>query len=66
MPEQFIKMKKNGEIIEVAPENVAPHKLLGWSVVGEAAVAVETVATVAPVSLPAEEEKSPVSKKAKK
>lgn len=39
---ELVKMKKDGETIEVSPLVVDDHKSLGWKVVEEPAVAAET------------------------
>jgi hypothetical protein len=57
---EFIKITKNGEVIEVHPDALANHKELGWVVVEDVpaesvdAVAVETVVAEKPVVKPAE------------
>jgi hypothetical protein len=44
MADQFVKMTKDGEVIEVAPSLVKEHKALGWEVVEEAKVKAEAEA----------------------
>jgi hypothetical protein len=44
MAEKFVKMTKDGAEIEVVPSLVEEHKLLGWEVVGDAAVSDQQLA----------------------
>ena len=33
VPSEFVKMEKDGEVIEVHPETVQSHKNAGWAIV---------------------------------
>jgi len=46
MAEEFVKMIKEGETIEVHPSVVEDHKRLGWKIVEEAQAEVKTEAEV--------------------
>lgn len=48
MADEFVKMTKGEETIEVHPSVVADHESLGWTVVAAEPVAAETAADEAP------------------